>query len=174
MAKVPFTKLGLTKNSEVNNFQWKDQTIEVKTYIPIQEKLNLIAAVINQSQDNNNFMNPVKVEAFLQLEFIFRCTNVNFTDKQKEDITKLYDLLKSNSFIDKVIDFFGRDNYIELKQDVLDSCDNVYKYRNSVYGILDAISKDYSELDLDASKIAAEIGDPNSLQLIKEVLSKMG
>lgn len=174
MAKVPFTKLGLTKQNEVNNFQWKDQTVEVKTYIPIQEKLDLIAAVINQSQDNNNFMNPVKVEAFLQLEFIFRCTNVNFTDKQKEDITKLYDLLKSNGFIDKVIDFFGRDNYIELKQDVLDSCDNVYKYRNSVYGILDAISKDYSELDLDASKIAAEIGDPNSLQLIKEVLSKMG
>ena len=49
MAKVPFTKLGLTKNTEVKNFTWKDQIIEVKQYLPIQDKLSLIAAVLNKS-----------------------------------------------------------------------------------------------------------------------------
>lgn len=174
MAKVPFTKLGLTKNSEVNTFQWKDQTIEVKKYLPISDKLELIAAVINQSQDSNNFMNPAKVQVFFALEVVFRYTNINFTEKQKEDIPKLYDLLTNSGFIAKVIDTMDNEEYNDLAKWVWESCDNVYKYRNSVYGILDAISKDYSELDLDASKIAAEIGDPNSLQLIKEVLSKMG
>ena len=42
MAKVPFTKLGLTKNTNVGSFEWNDQTIEVKGYLPIQEKMQLI------------------------------------------------------------------------------------------------------------------------------------
>ena len=44
MAKVPFTKLGLTKDTSVASFEWNGQTIEVKQYLPIQEKLDLIAA----------------------------------------------------------------------------------------------------------------------------------
>ena len=42
MAKVAFSKLGLTKNTNVGSFEWNDQTIEVKGYLPIQEKMQLI------------------------------------------------------------------------------------------------------------------------------------
>jgi hypothetical protein len=48
MAKVAFNKLGLTKNTSVASFDWNGQTIEVKQYLPAQEKLNLIADVLNQ------------------------------------------------------------------------------------------------------------------------------
>ena len=30
MSKVPFTKLGLKKNTEIKTFIWNEQTIEVK------------------------------------------------------------------------------------------------------------------------------------------------
>ena len=48
MAKIAFTKLALTKNTDVASFDWNGQTIEVKQYLPIQEKMDLIAAVLNQ------------------------------------------------------------------------------------------------------------------------------
>ena len=51
MAKVSFTKLGLKKNQEINTIIWNEQIIEVKKYLPAQEKLDLIAKVLNYSED---------------------------------------------------------------------------------------------------------------------------
>ena len=91
MAKVSFTKLGLSKNQSINNVAWNDCIIEVKQYLPINEKLNLISNVINFAHDENNYSNPVKVDVYTALEIMYAYTNINFTDKQKEDVTKLYD-----------------------------------------------------------------------------------
>ena len=99
MSKVSFTKLGLTKNTQVGSFEWNGQTIEVKAYLPIQEKLDLIAAVINNCQDENNFINEGKMSLFMSLEMVYRYTNINFTEKQKSDPAKLYDLLAGSGFL---------------------------------------------------------------------------
>lgn len=56
----------------------------------------------------------------------------------------------------------------------METARHLYEYRNSVYGLLDAISTDYSTLELDAEKIKEKIADPNSLELLKNVLTKLG
>ena len=97
MAKVSFSKLGLTKNQEVKILNWNEQNIEVRQYLPISEKLELISNVINFAHDGNaNFANPVQVEVFTGLELLYAYTNISFTDKQKEDPAKLFDLVKSS------------------------------------------------------------------------------
>ena len=88
MARVSFTKLGLTKNQEVKIVNWNEQDIEVKQYLPINEKLTLISNVLNNAHDENNFSNPVKVEVFTALEIMYAYTNINFTEKQKRKISK--------------------------------------------------------------------------------------
>jgi len=93
MAKIPFTKLKLIKKDETVTFLYNEQEITVKKYLPVNEKLELISRVINAAADENRFYNPVKLDIFLKLEIIFTYTNINFTDKQKEDPSKLYDLL---------------------------------------------------------------------------------
>ena len=91
MAKVPFTKLGLKKIEDTKTISICDQDVEVKQYLPISDKINIITNVIENSADDNNFANPVKVEVFANLEIMYAYTNISFTDKQKEDPTKLYD-----------------------------------------------------------------------------------
>ena len=54
------------------------------------------------------------------------------------------------------------------------SIDAVYAYRNSVMGILDTVSSDYSALNFDASEIQKKIGDPENMALLKQVLAKLG
>ena len=49
MAKVSFTKLGLKKNEDIEIVEWNEQKIEVKQYLPIEDKLNLITAIIQNS-----------------------------------------------------------------------------------------------------------------------------
>ena len=103
MAKVAFTKLGLKKKDEVKTVNINNNVIEVKQYLPINEKLELIGRVLNQAADDNNFSNPVKLEVFTALEIVFTYTNISFTDKQKEDLIKLYDILESNNIFNLII-----------------------------------------------------------------------
>ena len=80
MAKVPFTKLGLIKDNKIETIEINGQIIEIKQYLPIQEKLELVSRIINNSSDDNNFQNPMKLDLFTCLEVIYAYTNISFTD----------------------------------------------------------------------------------------------
>ena len=174
MAKVSFTKLGLKKNEDVGILHINEQDIEVKQYLPINEKLELISSVINSAADENNFSNPVKENVFLTLEILYHYTNINFTDKQKEDPVKLYDLVVSSGLVNKVTDLIPEEELDEVINGVAQSVKAIYTYRNSVLGILESISKDYSNLDLDATEIQEKLADPENMAFLKQVLTKLG
>ena len=174
MAKISFTKLGLTKNIEVASFDWNGQTVEVKQYLPIQEKMDLIAAVLNNCQDENNFINEAKMALFMDLEVVYRYTNINFTEKQKEDPAKLYDLLAGSGLFDDIFTVLPQREYKSIVMWLGKTAEHIYNYRNSIYGILDAMNTDYSNLELDAETLKEKIADPNSLTLLKDVLTKLG
>ena len=86
MAKVTFSKLGLSKNTEVKEIEWNDQKIEVKQYLPIEEKINLVGKILNESVDDNGYYNPIRLNIYTNMEIIIAYTNISFTEKQKEDI----------------------------------------------------------------------------------------
>ena len=174
MAKVSFTKLGLKKNEEVGILHINEQDIEVKQYLPINEKLELISSVINSAADENNFSNPGKENVFLTLEILYHYTNINFTDKQKEDPVKLYDLVVSSGLVNKVTDLIPEEELDEVINGVAQSVKAIYTYRNSVLGILESISQDYSALNLDATEIQQKLADPDNMALLKQVLTKLG
>ena len=66
MAKVPFSKLKCKINEEIKQVKLNDEiTIEVKQYLPIQEKLALIGRVIELAHmQDENYSNPVKAAVF--------------------------------------------------------------------------------------------------------------
>lgn len=174
MAKVAFSKLGLKEKKEVKTITINNVQIEVKQYLPINNKIDIITNVINNTQDQNNFPNPVKIEVLATLELIFAYTNLSFTEKQKEDVAKLYDLLDSNGVINEIIEAIPEEEYCFLIESLDDTIDAVYSYRNSVLGILEQVSKDYSQLDLDTTNMQKAISDPDNLALLRDVLTKMG
>ena len=175
MAKVAFTKLGLKKKDEVKTVNINNNVIEVKQYLPINDKLALISRVINLSHDSsNNFANPVQVEVIGTIEIIAAYTNLSFTEKQKEDYAKLYDLLEENGITKDLISAIPEDEYAFLIDGINDSVEAVYKYQDSILGILEVISQDYSNLDFDATKIQQQLADPDNLSLLKDVLTKLG
>ena len=175
MAKIAFTKLGLKKKDEVKTVNINNNVIEVKQYLPINDKLALISRVINLSHDSsNNFANPVQVEVIGTIEIIAAYTNLSFTEKQKEDYAKLYDLLEENGITKDLISAIPEDEYAFLIDGINESIEAVYKYQNSVLGILDSVAQDYSNLEFDASKIQQELADPQNLELLKGIMSRLG
>ena len=174
MAKIGFTKLGLKPNNKIVNIEFNEQIIEVKQYLPVEEKLELITNVLELSHDSNNFSNPVKVSVYTTLEIIEKYTNVNFTEKQKENPTKLYDLLIGNGFAAAVIKAIPEPEYNEILTGIKQTIKSVYKYQNSILGILDTISQDYSNLNLDATEIQKKLADPENMALLKNIMTKLG
>ena len=174
MAKIGFTKLSLKRKNEVKTITINNNQIEIKQYLPVNEKLDLIARVINGAHDQNNFPNPIKIEVIGTLEMIMAYTNISFTEKQKEDIPKLYDLLEENGVIKDIISQIPEDEYNFIIDGINKTVDAVYTYNNSVLGILEAVSKDYSNLDCDATQIQKKMADPENLKLVRDVLTKLG
>lgn len=172
--KPTFAKLKLQKNVEVKTIVFNDFEIEVKQYLPINDKLTIISNVINLSGDENNFSNPVKEELFGTLEIIYAYTNIGFTEKQKEDPVNLYDTLVGSGLADAIIAAIPKVEYESVINGINECIASIYKYRNSVLGILDVVSQDYSNLEFDASKIQSDLADPNNLALLRDVLTKLG
>ena len=174
MAKIGFTKLGLKPNNEIQYIEFNEQIIEVKQYLPVEEKLELITNVLELSHDSNNFSNPVKVSVYTTLEIIEKYTNVNFTDKQKENPTKLYDLLVGNGFAAAVIKAIPEPEYDEVLTGIKQTIKSVYQYQNSVLGILETVSQDYSNVKFDINEIQKQLADTENLGLVKDIVSKLG
>lgn len=176
MAKVSFSKLGLTKNTDIKNFEYNGQNIEVKQYLPINDKASLVASILNYTLNNgeNRFPNPLQIEVFTMLLVIEKYTNITFTDKQKEDPAKLFDLITGSNLWDTIKIHLNEEDYSLLLKYIQESINSYYTYHNSVFGILDSVSKDYNNLNLDATEIQKALGDPENMELLREVLAKLG
>lgn len=169
MAKIAFSKLGIKLNTNVKILPWSDQEIEVHQYLPMEEKADLVARVINNSLDDNGYYNPLKVKVFLTLETMYLYTNLTFTTKMKEDGLKLYDLLVGSGLFAKVIELIPVEEWNDLQKTVWDTIANIYDYKNSALGIMEAISSDYSNLSLDANEITNKLLSPENLSMLKEL-----
>lgn len=177
MAKIAFSKLGLTKDKldEFQTVEFNDQTVEVKQYLPIAEKAELISRVLNNSVDDDaGYYNNLKLDMWLALEIVYAYSNISFTEKQKSDPMKLYDLLSSNKLLNLIIGLVPESEFYYLTKVTHELATAIYTYRNSVLGILDSIGRDYSNLNLDATEIQKKLADPENLALLKNVVEKLG
>ena len=174
MAKVPFTKLKCKINTDEIPVQIGEETIVVKQYLPIQDKLGLISRVIELAHDQDyNYSNPVKIEVYIETEVIFAYTNISFTDKQKEDLPKLYDVLKSSGIIENIIKHIPETEINTIYSGVWRSVESIYQYQNSVLGLLDTIKTDYSNMKLDIDSLNNAITNPETLSFVKSMLTNL-
>lgn len=174
MAKVSFTKLGLKVNQEVKTIEWNEQAIEIKKYLPVNDKLQLISNVINQSIDEIRFMNPVKIKVYSMIEIIKYYTNISFTEKQSENIPKLYDLMQSTGILDEIIKAIPETEYKDLMVGIMDSIQAFYAYKNSLSGVIESVSQDYSDTNFDIVEIANKLLDPNAISTLKDLSNLSG
>ena len=141
MAKVSYSNLKLKINNEVKTFKFNDIDIEVSQYLPIEDKYDLISIVANEAFENG-ICNPLKLDMLFHLYLVFLYTNINFTDKQKEDLTKLYNQLKSNGILDQVLTNIPEDEYNTLYRYLIELTENQFKYNRSIASLISSLIHD--------------------------------
>jgi len=90
------------------------------------------------------------------------------------DAMEVYDTLVLAGFFTKMYDAIPAGEFDFITHNVMRTIENIYKYRNSAYGILDALKTDYSDLDLDIEKLTSQLSNGENVEFLKEVIDKLG
>ena len=175
MAQITYTKLGLKPDlDKVEVIQISaEHFIEIKQFLPFEKKLEVLSTIINKSVDDRGFYNTARIDFNIKMELIYAYTNIKFTDKQLENPMKIYDNLVASGLLERIyalIPGLDRD-WFEYHANA--SIKSIMEYRNSVYGILDALRNDYSDLDLDVEKLREQLANDEKVAQLKEVIDKM-
>lgn len=174
MAKIALSKLGLKNTNEVKVIKFNEQELEVKQYLPIEQKLQFIENVLNLSSVDMYFYNQGKIEIYFDIELIKNYTNINFTDKQNEEILKWYDKFSESGLLTEIKNAIPEKEIIFLKEVCEKQIQSVYHYRDSILGIMDNLKTDYSDMDLKIDKLTSELKDNKDIGFVKEVMEKLG
>lgn len=173
MSKIAFTKLNLVKNTSVQILEWEQQKIEIKQYLSVKEKMELISKIVSFSMDDNVFINPCKIEIFKTLQLILGYTNINLTDKQAEDTVKMYDLFVSSGFYNKIKELIPQSELNFIDKGIIDTIHEIYNYKNSFAGMIEQTRNNYQDIDDQVTKIENSLSDPNTMGLLKDVVTKL-
>lgn len=138
MAKVSFANLRMKIQDEVKTIDIGNQMIEVKQYLPIADKYDLIMISLQQAKDGKVY-NPLKLDMFFHLNIVYLYTNLSFTDKQKEDPEKLYDILQTNGVITAVMEVIPSEEWEVIWDTLLDTQRVYSKWEQSAAGMLEMV-----------------------------------
>lgn len=170
MAKIAFSKLGAKIDTSTINININNQIIEVAQYLPLQQKLEMLEAIVQIVVDTNPYYcNPGQVHMLMTIALVKNYSNITFTEKQEEEQNKLYDLLSSSGIATSITNAIPKSEiefFINMVQEALK---NYYAYNNSVNGILENLGQNRNDI--------AELKDlveTTDLSFLKDVVAKLG
>lgn len=141
MTKITYASLKLKTLEDVKELDFEDKKIEVKQYLPIEDKLDLIDITLQKSKERDIY-NPTKINMFFHLHLVYLYTNITFTDKQREDEYKLFDSLNCNGLIDKIVELIPEDEYCDLLNDIEERIDTELEYSTTLAGLISKVIND--------------------------------
>ena len=164
MVKITYSSLKLKTKEEVKEIDFNGNKIEINQYLSIGDKIDLIDITLQKAREEKIY-NPIKVDMFFHLHLIYLYTNLTFTEKQREDEYKLYDVLESNGLIDAVMAAIPEKEYNELLKLTNDRLDIEMKYSTTVAGIISQLIESLPRATQKAADILKDF-DPNKYQAL--------
>ena len=175
MAKISFTKLNKIKSLEPIDIKIGEETISVVQYLPLEKKLTIMQNIIEQAGNNEEgFYNIVKLTVFYTIEMLRAYTNISFTEKQLEEPQKLYDIIVLNNIWNEVKKAIPQSELTDIWENTCALAREITNYNHSALGILNLVSNDYDNLNLDVKEMTEKLSDRTNLTLIKDLLTKLG
>lgn len=162
MAKISYTNLQLKVNTNVKTVDFNGHAIEVLQYLPIEDKNDLIV-IAAQNAFQEGIYNPLLLDELFHLYLVFMYSNITFTAKQKENLHKLYDVLKSSGLMDTVIQQIPESEYSDLFTHLEEYVSLNTKYNRSAAGLVNSLITDLPKQAQMAKEIIAGF-DPTQYQ----------
>lgn len=162
MAKTTYAGMKLKVQTSPKKIDFNGNEIEVLQYLPIEAKYDLVMITLQKSLENGIY-NPIKKDMYFHLYMMYMYTDISFTEKQKEDESKLYDTLQSNGLISEVITNIPEEEYNLLFEYMDEIIEETMYFRTSLPSLLNDIITTLPEKAKDAVE-ALNNFDPEKYQ----------
>lgn len=124
---------------EPNSIKIQGKDVLVKQYLPMAEKNSILEMVV-QTADGGTVVNTLALEAIFELYLVFKYTDIDFTEEEKNDLFGTYDKLECTGIIEEVIKAIPETEYKLLHDSLIDIVKEYKNYRNSAKGCLDTLT----------------------------------
>ena len=145
--------------------------IIVKQYLPVEQKMALIGNIVNNSADDNNYYNPIRLDMYTVIGIVGLYTDIDLEDTT---IAQAYDILMESGLWEDILDIIPASEIEYIKINTRKILENIYAYKNSIYGVIEGFNNSADNIKLDSEEIQKNLSDPENLKLVKEILTKMG
>jgi hypothetical protein len=166
MAKTTYASLKLKVNTQPKKITFQDHEIEVLQYLPIEDKYDLVMITLQNCYEEGIY-NPIKRDMYFHLYLVYMYSDINFTDKQKEDVSKLYDTLESNGLLDAVIAEIPESEYNLLFSYLQEMIDEKSYYNTSASALVKSFITDLPRKAQEAVEALNQF-DPSKFQAVQE------
>ena len=177
MDNITFDSLDLSMgDTSVNKIKINESTeLEVKSYLPIDEKVNLIKFIVDGAlDDSTGCFSPLRVEVYFAIAICRWYANIDFSFDNLVNISKVYDILETNSIIDNIIDVIPSDEMNFLNELVRDTINDIARYNSSAAGIIKAMTVDADSLDGQINNILEKIKNGEGLEALSVIKDAVG
>ena len=169
MSKI--TEFNLVFEPNINNVNIKDIEVNIYKNIQFNRRLEMLSDIINESADDTKYYNIGKLKIFFTLFTVQYYTDI---EMEFDSPAETYDALIHSGVYDSIVANIDSKEIEENWELLLDTIEIIYKYNNSIMGVIDALSNNYKKLELDANAIHDSLADPETLGLLKDIMTKLG
>lgn len=163
---VSFKDLDIPVEEKCRTIKINDTTnLEVRPYLPIQEKTDFLNYIVSSSLDENTgCFSPLRVNVYFSIAI---CKWYGGIDIGDEDVNHVYDTLESQGVVGLVLSAIPEEEKEFITELVEDTVDDISRYNSSAAGIINNMSFSAEELDERMRSLLAQFKDKDSLQILK-------
>ena len=164
MANIKFEDLNLQTTNEIKTFKWGDKEIEVKQYLPVQDKYDLVMITLQKSFEDGIY-NPLKLDMYFHLNLLYLYSNIEFSEQEREDETNLCDKLENSGFMTEFLKTWNENEYNYLLDKIDDLQYKIEQYNATAASVLRGFINDLPA-NAEAAQKIVENFDPAKYQAV--------
>lgn len=170
---INFKDLNLATEIKTTTIKIDDTTnLEVRDYLPMNEKIELISNVVDYALDENTGrFSPVRTALYFDLALVHHYAGINFDG---EDMIAAYDVLETTGLLDKIVSAIPQDEYNFMKDLVDETTHDIADYNSSFAGVMQIASSDANGLSAQIEDILGKVKNREGLELLGEIKNVAG
>ena len=157
---ITYKGLDLSYRENTKEVIIKGNKVNIKQYLPQNDKADLIAFVVKYSLDTDTgCFSPIRTETFISLAILKWYANIEFTDEELAAAGEVYDNLEMNGIISLVCGTIPKVEYDYLLDLIEKTQKDITRYNYSVKGIISAFVGQTDNLGEQMSEIAKKLSN---------------
>ena len=147
--------------------------LDVRTYLPIGAKADLITWVVNMATDEaTGCISPIRLEAFFTIAVIQRYAAIEID--ADESYADVYDIFEQTGVTEKIMSAIPEDELQFLQELTQDTVEDIVRYNNSFTGIMNAMKDNAGEMDSILGDTLDKVKNAEGLELLSEIRNVVG